>query len=327
MTSFSHPMFWEKHTAFHFLKGGKRMAFICFDVGGTAVKHGVYSNNGQLVEKNDFPTPHADKESFYQALSQTITDYEKDYKIEGIGLSIPGFINPHSGEAITAGALLNFYGENILEGLKDYTDYPIAIENDANCAALAEQASGNAQDVDSFLLITIGTGIGGAIVLNQQLHQGYSYRAGEFGLMHLDVANRPLMTAHDLASTSALVRDYKIHKNLPADTVVDARQIMIEKETDPAVQAVFDNWLTYLSALIFNSSTFFNPDKILLGGGISANESLIPAIEAQLEKDPAWKEMKTTIQSCHYYNEAGLRGALALITEQVSRQQTAVEGV
>ena len=316
-------MCWEKNIASHFLKGGKYMAFICFDVGGTAIKQGIFSVEGELLEKDEFPTPHNDKESFYQSILNVIEEYERTYEIQGIGLSMPGFIDPNEGKAITAGALYTLYEEKIVEVLQQNISYPIAIENDANCAALAEQATGHAQETANFLLITIGTGIGGAIVLNNELFRGNTFRAGEFGLMHIDVANRPFMTAHELASTSALVRNYKKYKGLTPETVVDARVIMQEKEIDSGVQELFEQWITYLAALIFNSSTFFNPEKILLGGGISADETLIPTLIKQLEKDNSWQEMKTIIQNCKYYNEAGLRGACALISEKVKRNHEA----
>lgn len=299
------------------------MAFICFDVGGTAIKQGVFSVEGELLEKDEFPTPHNDKESFYQSILNVIEEYERTYEIQGIGLSMPGFIDPNEGKAITAGALYTLYEEKIVEVLQQNISYPIAIENDANCAALAEQATGHAQETANFLLITIGTGIGGAIVLNNELFRGNTFRAGEFGLMHIDVANRPFMTAHELASTSALVRNYKEYKGLTPETVVDARVIMQEKEIDSGVQELFEQWITYLAALIFNSSTFFNPEKILLGGGISADETLTPTLIKQLEKDNSWQEMKTIIQNCKYYNEAGLRGACVLISEKVKRNHEA----
>lgn len=299
------------------------MVYVCFDIGGTLVKHAVYTQAGQLQTSGDYQTPHDSKESFYQKLVEQIQHYEKDYPIAGIGISMPGFIDPKAGRALTAGALYELYEENILAGIQAGLDthYPMAIENDANCAALAEQMSGNAVGLENFLLITIGTGIGGAIVLNGQLYRGNTFRAGEFGQMHIDVSQHPYKTTHELAATSSLVKAYKAHKQLADATYVDARDIILEMAKDQAVKALFDQWIVYLAAVIFNASTFFNPEKILLGGGISANPVLIPAIEAQLAKDPNWEHMRCDLVACQYYNEAGLRGALGLIQQTTALRE------
>lgn len=293
------------------------MSYICFDIGGTLIKHAVYSTEGQLQTSGAFQTPLDTKEHFYQKLTEQIQIYESQHTIAGIGLSMPGFIDPSAGRALTAGALYELYEENILEGIQAGLSqtYPMAIENDANCAALAEQLSGHAVGLENFLLLTIGTGIGGAIVLNGQLYRGNTFRAGEFGQMHIDVGSSPFKTAHELAATSALVKAYKEHKQLDSDVYIDARDIMTEMATDSAVKQLVDQWLVYLAAVIFNVSTFFNPEKILLGGGISANPILLPAIEAQLNKDHNWADMSCELLACKYYNEAGLRGALGLIKQ------------
>lgn len=299
------------------------MVYICFDIGGTLIKHAVYSLDDQQQTSGDFQTPHDSKESFYQKIVEQIQYYEGDYTIAGIGISMPGFIDSKAGRALTAGALYELYEENILEGIQARleNDYPMAIENDANCAALAEQLSGQAVGLENFLLITIGTGIGGAIVLNGQLYRGHTFRAGEFGQMHIDVTNHPYKTTHQLAATSSLVKAYKAHKQLADNVSVDARAIITQIATDATVKELFDQWIVYLAAVIFNASTFFNPEKIVLGGGISANPVLIPAIEAQLNKDPNWDHMRCDLVACKYYNEAGLRGALSLIKQTIALRE------
>lgn len=293
------------------------MVYVCFDIGGTLIKHAVYSEAGEQLTSDAFQTPLDTKENFYKSLIEQIQTYETSYNIKGIGISMPGFIDVETGKALTAGALYELYDEFILEEIQKGLDriYPMAMENDANCAALAEQMSGHAQDVKDFLLITIGTGIGGAIVLNGELHRGNTYRAGEFGQMHINVATDPYRTSHEYAATSSLVLAYKAYKQLAEDAYVDARNIITEMAEDEGVKAVFDRWIAHLAAVIFNTSTFFNPQRILLGGGISANPVLIPAIEAELAKDPNWEHMRCELVVCKYFNEAGLRGALGLIQQ------------
>ena len=139
--------------------------------------------------------------------------------------------------------------------------------------------------------------------------------------MHIDVTNHPYKTTHQLAATSSLVKAYKAHKQLADNVSVDARAIITQIATDATVKELFDQWIVYLASVIFNASTFFNPEKIVLGGGISANPVLIPAIEAQLNKDPNWDHMRCDLGACKYYNEAGLRGALSLIKQTIALRE------
>lgn len=300
-----------------------KRVYVTFDIGGTSIKHGLFTTNGQLTSKSSFATPLENKEDFYQKLIEQINIYAETYTVEGIGISCPGFIDSDSGTAITAGALYPLYNENILQQLQSRLtkSYPLAIENDANCAALAEQQSGNAVSCDDFVLMTIGTGIGGALILNGQLYKGNRYRAGEFGQMYIDIGQNPNKTTHELAATSALVNKYRQYKKIPAEIAIEAASIFSEIDQDPQVKKIINEWTVNLATVIFNIASFINPEKILLGGGISANSLLIPLLLAELEKNPNWHDLSCPVEACHYLNEAGLRGAYGLINQQIEKRR------
>ena len=136
--------------------------FIGFDVGGTHIKHGVINENGEELTSDEYDTPD-DESTFKQKWKAVVDKYRQEHEIVGIGVSFPGHINHHTGEAAKAGALDYLDGENLCELFAQLTDLPVTTENDANCAALGERWQGAGKDYEHFVCITIGTGIGGGI--------------------------------------------------------------------------------------------------------------------------------------------------------------------
>ena len=290
------------------------MSYLCFDIGGTFVKYGLFSQEGKSILKNKFPTIHESTESFIQSLVEKFDELNIENNIQGIGLSFPGFINVETGEAIMAGALDHLHGQNVIELLqKQIGAVNIVIENDANCAALAEQFGGHAQETDSLILMTLGTGIGGAIVENRQILHGHAFQSGEFGMMTVDYSQRGYQTLHELASTSALVRRYQEHYQLSLESIT-GEAIFADKR--PETQEILEKWANYVALAIFNVVCTLNPQKLLLGGGVSQNDQLLPLIETALQRHPHWKDFSVPIEACYYYNDAGLIGALTLLLQQ-----------
>lgn len=293
------------------------MDVVCFDIGGTEVKYGLLDKYGKIISKGSFPTIHTSKENFVDSLAQKIKQYESKGKIDGIGISIPGVVEVKTGKTITAGALYHLYGENIKDLLSKYFPYPISVENDANSALMAETLNGAAKGMKEVIMVTIGTGIGGAILSDGKIVYGNEYKAGEFGMMRLDMINQPHVTLHELASTAALIRLYKEEKKLSKHTLVDPREILLEMETDEKVYRIVNQWASYLAAGLFNIIVSFNPQKVIIGGGISANAKLLPLIHFHLSKNQHWQDFEVSIEMAKYRNDAGLIGALASLLNTI----------
>ena len=115
--------------------------FIGFDVGGTHIKHGVINENGEELTSDEYDTPD-DESTFKEKWKAVVDKYCQEHEIASIGVSFPGHINHHTGEAAKAGALDYLDGENLCELFAQLTDLPVTIENDANCAALGERWQG-----------------------------------------------------------------------------------------------------------------------------------------------------------------------------------------
>ncbi|MFD1410304.1 ROK family protein [Lapidilactobacillus gannanensis] len=290
------------------------MKFLCFDVGGTFVKYALFNEQADFLAKDKYPTDSSTPDKFFTQMAQIASQYDD---LTAIGISFPGFINTETGVAVRAGALGQLDGQNIVAALQAKLNHPvpIAIENDAKCAALAEKLNGNAQDVHDFAVITLGTGVGGGIVINDEVLHGEGFRADEFGMMVTDYTSRGVATLHDLASTSALVKSYATAKKLPVDQV-SGEQIMADL-ANPETKAIVENWAVHVAIAIFNLVVTNAPQRILIGGGISQNPLVMPFIKAALKKMPSWSDFHADVVVCAHHNDSGLIGALALATKTV----------
>ncbi|MCI1978313.1 MAG: ROK family protein [Bifidobacteriaceae bacterium] len=294
---------------------GDRHAVLAFDLGGTFIKYGLFID-GALTESSQVPTPLGSAESIYSILSSVAARYDAKTPLAGIGVSLPGFIDTAAQRAVLAGALTPLYGRKVGEDLQAHLARPIPIwiENDANCAAMAERLSGAATDVEDFVLLTLGTGVGGAFFINGRIHRGKDFRAGEFGMMftNLDAGHQ---TLHDLASTSALTRavEQASGKCLEGNRTKE----ILGMADDPLVGPVIKRWTGYVAAAIFNVCATLDPQRVLIGGGISRDPRLLPLIATALKANRFWVDFSAQIRSCKYYNEAGLYGAYYAVTTEL----------
>ncbi|WP_347834641.1 ROK family protein [Gracilibacillus sp. JCM 18860] len=293
-----------------------RKQYLCMDIGGTSVKYGVLTHMGEFIFQDSYRTRLSSRQEFLSDLANTINEMSKKYAIEKVGISFPGFINPQTGFAEFAGAIAVLHGTNIKEQLEETVDLPILIENDANCATLAEKLSGNAVGCDHFICMTIGTGIGGGIVVNGKLVNGHSFKAGEFGLMIVDGMRDGYQTMHEIASTSALIHQFKQLKHMDDDCWVDGEQVFQEAETDVKVRELLDQWFASISYGIFNLATVLNPERILIGGAISVRSDLYENLLVKLNNIPSWHDIQAKIVPCKHHNDAGILGALYKCLEE-----------
>ena len=177
--------------------------YIAFDIGGTKVKHGLLLGNGFILSKESYGTPSSNREMFIEKMVNTVKTYTENNSVSGVAISLPGYINPHTGYSERAGTISVLDGQNLKKLLESEISLPIEIENDGNCAAIAEKTSGNAKNCTDFICVTVGTGIGGGIFIDGKLVRGHSFRGGEFGFMITQSTEDVL---NNNASTTALIR-------------------------------------------------------------------------------------------------------------------------
>jgi beta-glucoside kinase len=284
--------------------------YIAFDVGGTKVKHGIVLEDGTILSKGSYPTVCEGLEVFLVDMVKTITEYREEHEVEGVAISLPGFINPSTGFSEKAGSVIALDGKNLKELLEAIVPLRVEIENDGNCSALAEKWSGNAVGCEDFICFTIGTGIGGGIIVNGQVIHGYTFRGGEFGFMLTEVREKGKGMLHTSASTASLINRYKTLKGIEKDITVEGEEIFSEALENKEVEQLINEWLQRIGYGLFNLAVTLNPQKILIGGGVSAREGLIEQIQEKLEELEWWQLLKVEIAPCKHRNDAGMIGAV-----------------
>lgn len=283
---------------------------LAFDVGMNVIRYALFTNGRQGIP-GTIAMPAGKAESFYETLAGVANRcQDAGTGLSGIAISMPGFIDTTHRKAITAGPLAMLNGRGIGQELVEYLDHsvPIWVENDANCAAIAEKCSGNARTLDDFVVITVDTGIGGAVFLNGHLLRGRDWNAGELGMMitNFDVAG-PL-PLHDFASTIALRQRYAEEFGVPEESVVAST--LLRRLDEPRVREVVERWADYVAILIYNTVVVLNPECVLIGGQISQESALMPLIKDALLRIPTWKKsFRVPVKRCRHSGNASLMGA------------------
>ena len=305
--------------------------YIGFDIGGTAVKYGIIDEEGNIIEKAKIATVD-DCSIICNSLLEIISSKKETYDLKGIGISAPGIIR-QDGHMITAGAIRSLYGKNLKTELEKETNLPVYVENDANAVAIAEKWIGNAQSMKNYLCIVIGTGIGGGIVIENNVYRGAHGMAGEFGWMMLDElpeqGNLEAVSGNLRASTvSGLVRIYN-ESCEPNREIVEAREIFTLAENgDSYALKVTGQFYRDLSVIMMNLISLFDPEAILIGGGISENEYFLThfqktLLELETRHEPINYLLGKTIAPViptKLKNDAGLLGAVYQVHRFLSKK-------
>lgn len=282
--------------------------FAVIDIGGTGIKYGVIKENGEILEKFTTNTEaHKGGMSIINKVKGLIKSLQDKYEIKGICVSTAGMVCPKEGKIVYAGPTIpNYTGIEVKKILEEEFSLPCCVENDVNCAALGEFNKGAAKGAKSMACLTIGTGIGGALILDGKIVHGFSNSAGEIGYMLVNGEQ-----IQNIASTTALVRNVATRKNisegeLSGKDILDAYnrgdKICVEE-----VNKLADN----LALGISNIAYLINPEVIVLGGGIMAREEVFrPLIETYLKKYLIESVFNNTrIEFAKLKNTAGMIGA------------------
>ena len=168
------------------------MKVLALDFGGSSVKYGIVDENAVISESGKVPAPLSSKEEFQDTVSSL---YEK-YKdaVDGIGISIPGNVDPVSGVLFENGVYQELYGSSIIEVVKEKCDVPVAVENDGKCGALSEAWKGSLKDCSDGAVIILGSGIAGGIIKDHKIHSGKCFNAGEFSYQITNPGDYSMMT-------------------------------------------------------------------------------------------------------------------------------------
>ena len=163
------------------------------------------------------------------------------------------------------------------------------------------------EKLDDFALITIDSGVGGALFLDGRIRRGKDWRAGELGMMIPNYETGGFHTMQDYLSTIVLAEEYAKEFDVPTGSIVPAT--LFHRLDEPRVRKIVDRWIDYLAIGIFNIVAVADPECVLLGGGICREQQLLPLVNAALDKIPQWSDFHTVVKRCRHTNNAGLIGA------------------
>ena len=284
--------------------------YICIDIGGTAIKYGVVQSGEipEIIQTDSCKTPE-NGTKILQKVFDIIEGRKRNCgQTEAVCISSAGIVNSEEGCILEANDDLipGYTGTKIADRVKEKFGIPCFVENDVNCAAMAEYYAGAAKGYHSMLMLTIGTGIGGAFIAGGKLLKGHTYSACEVGYMNMEEG-----TFEEIAATSALVARTakRLHKTADAisgkwifEQAQDGNEVCIEE---------IDRMCDILAKGISNICYVLNPEIVLLGGGISAQTDwLKPRIEMGMEKYliPVIRK-KTKLDFAKFKNQAGMIGA------------------
>lgn len=283
-----------------------------FDVGGTTIKYGIVSSKGKLNNIGKVKTPKTLQE-FYNVIEKTFHSLNQLQQLEGLAFSLPGAVDSDTGIIGGSSAIDYIHGPNMKEEMEARILKPVSMENDANCAALAEVWLGAGKDVDDCMFIVSGSGIGGAVVKNKKIHKGIHLHGGEFGYMIAisDIAKEEFLTWSNAGSTVAVVNNVAKELGVSPDTL-DGKTIFDEVNQNPIYQKYVNQFYYVLAMGIYNLQYAFDPQKIIIGGAISQRDDLIENINQRLDiifSKLTHAKIRPEVVKCEFQNDANLIGA------------------
>ncbi len=266
------------------------MYYLGIDIGGTGIKIGVVTEDGKIIEKKRISSKNL---KGYEAVTKAMADLSLETiasaglsvsDIKSVGMGIPGAADDKNGVAYYCN---NLYMKNapICEEFRKYIDLPTYLGNDANCAALGEYSLWKDKGVSDFVAVTLGTGIGGGIIINKKLYTGFNGIGGEIGHINLRFGDEPCSCGRKgcweaYASATALIRNTeRAAKDNPSSLVASmiaenggkANGIIAfdaAKAGDETGKSLVDSYIRYLGEGIIDIINIFQPQIVAIGGGI-----------------------------------------------------------
>ncbi|MBF0478379.1 MAG: ROK family protein [Candidatus Omnitrophica bacterium] len=311
--------------------------YIGIDVGGTNIKFGLLNESGTIIARNRLSTVScaSSKKKLINALTGIIHQLMnennlKNNQMAGIGFGLPGLIDAEAGEVKILTNIFGWKNVPLKKMMEDATGIPTFIDNDVNVITLGEWKYGAGRGYDNLVCITVGTGVGGGLILNGEIYRGPGFTAGEIGHIPLNekgpacncggsgcleayVGNR-----HLIAKAAKLFKN----KNIRLEDVSE----LAKKENSRAIE-FWEEAGFHIGMGLVSVINVLNPQLIVIGGGVSNG---LPFMKKSLEKTIQSRAMKipagmVKIVKAKLGDDAGLIGAMVLVKSQKVRSQKSEE--
>ncbi len=291
--------------------------YIAIDIGGTAIKYGVVREDGVICLFDTIDTEaHLGGQAILKKVEAIVASLFGAWNPSGIGISTAGMVDSEKGIILHSGDTIPAYaGISFRECLERKFHIPCRVENDVNCMGLWEYHYGAARGSKVCLCITVGTGIGGCILLNGNVFHGACYGAGEIGYTHIGAPDG--RSLEECASTSAVIRWIAQEKGELEHLWNGKRMIACARQQDKICLAAAERMADLLAREIANASFLLDPDRVVLGGGIMEQTDFWePRISSALSR--YWireRKHNATIAFAKQGNQAGMMGAFCLFQQ------------
>ena len=312
------------------------MIYIGIDVGGTGIKAGAVDEQGNILFKHSRPSG---VERGYEAMIKDMAELgisavqqsgHSMEEVKAIGIGLPGVLDPRTGR-VPFCTNLGWHDVPVIEEMKKYTGVPVFVDNDATVAGLAEFVAGVSKGCENSVFVTLGTGVGGGVVIGGKVFSGSHGVASEIGHM-VTVDGGEMCTCGNrgcwerYASATALIRegrrlcarkpDCALMKAVAGDPArITAKDVMdLAKEDDTDCVELFNWYVHHLCVGISNLINLYDPEVVVLGGGVSyAGPFLRDAVRARLGQYVFYKDMPyCRVELATLTNDAGIIGAAML---------------
>ena len=265
------------------------MIAIGIDIGGTSIKGAAVDSNGRVYETFSMPFVKGEPgeitvKKLASIVKEYIASFDLEKKIEGIGIGCPGTLDIKNG-VVNYSNNLGWDNLPIVDIMHEQLPYPIRLTNDANAASLGEAKFGAGKSYETIIMLTLGTGVGGGIIIDGKLFEGNEGKGGELGHTVIVVDGEQCTCGRKgcleaYASATALIRDAKkamrsnkrsLMWKISPDIDLVGGKVPFEaaKQGDPTAIAVIDNYVKYLGEGILNFCNTFRPNVIVLSGGLA----------------------------------------------------------
>jgi len=304
--------------------------YIGVDLGGTSVKAGVVSERGKLIHKDSMPTGnHKGQDAMIADIVALCQKVAADSGIgaafiSSIGIGVPGLYDKEQGVIVYL-PNLDIRQAPIRDIIQNTFDVPVYLENDANAAAMGESVAGAAKEARSSVTVTLGTGVGGGIIIDNKILNGAFGGAGEIGHMAITMdGERCNCGRHGCweayASASALVRQAKAavtahpESRLAQNAQITGKAVFDAADLgDETAIRVLETYLRYVAFGITSLIAILEPEMIVIGGGLSAQgDKLLAPITKMVEAEVFGGVRRTKIAAATLGNDAGIIGAAML---------------
>lgn len=304
------------------------------DIGGTTVKNGLFNLNGELLHKWEIDTRKIENGKYILSdIAKSIDDILNERKIEkeevvGVGVGVPG---PVKEDGTVLGCVnLGWPVFNVSTELENILNLPVKVANDANIAALGEMFKGGGQGYENMIMVTLGTGVGGGVIINGKVLAGNNGAGGEIGHISVNPHEKESCNCgkkgclEQYTSATGIVR---IAKEILSSNEIDSKLRNIEnitakdifdlaKDKDEIALKIVEKFSNILGRALANIACICNPEVFVIGGGVSkAGDILIEGLKKSFKENAFHATVETEFKVATLENDAGIFGGAKLSLE------------